>query len=165
MTNDATDDATRLRLAVTRLARSLRQQSDTGLSPSQVSTLASIARHGPLTLGALADWERVAPPTITRIIAKLEDDGLVTRQTSTTDRRRAEVAITDAGLDIMSETNRRKNAWLADRLAQLTPEERERIHDAIDALDVLTTTTGPLVPRSGRQPSSGDPPPPGQPSP
>jgi DNA-binding MarR family transcriptional regulator len=148
--DDIAEEATRLRLSVTRLARSMRQQSDTGLSPSQASALASIARHGPLTLGALADWERVAPPTITRIVAKLEDDGLVTRETSATDRRRAEVAITEGGLDVMRETNRRKNAWLADRLADLTPEQRERIHDAIDALDVLTSTAIPTEPRSDR---------------
>ncbi len=146
MPNEPTDDATRLRLSITRLARLLRQQSTTGLSPSQVSALASIARHGPLTLGALADWERVAPPTITRIVTRLEDDGLVTRETSPADRRRTEVAITGAGRDVMRETNRRKNAWLADRLADLTPDERRQVHDAIGALDALTTSTPPTEP-------------------
>ena len=64
--------AARLRLSATRLARRLRQEADAGLTPSQLSALAVIDRQGPLTLGALADHEQVAPPTITKVVAKLE---------------------------------------------------------------------------------------------
>ena len=67
--------AARLRLSATRLARRLRQESGAGLSPSQQSALAVIANHGPLTLGALAEHERVAPPSITKVVSKLECDG------------------------------------------------------------------------------------------
>ena len=69
--------AGRLRLSATRLARRLRQQADTGLSPSQLSALATIRTHGPLTLGALAEHERVAPPSVTKVVAKLEAAGWV----------------------------------------------------------------------------------------
>src|SRR5581483_3236215 len=75
----ASEIAARLRLSATRLARRLRQVSGAGLSPSQQSALAVIANHGPLTLGALAEHERVAPPSITKVVSKLEADRLVTR--------------------------------------------------------------------------------------
>src|SRR3954462_7167220 len=86
-TSDAVVMAGRLRLSATRLARQLRQESDAGLSPSQLSALATIERHGTLTLGALADQERVAPPSITKVVAKLEAAGLVERKLDERDRR------------------------------------------------------------------------------
>ena len=133
------DTASQLRLTVTRLARLLRQQSDTGLTPSQMAALATVLRHGPLTLGRLAEIERVAPPTITRIIAKLEESGLVTRETSATDRRYSEVAITDAGIEVIAEIHRRKNEWLAERLRELDPDDLARLDDALHALEAITT--------------------------
>ena len=72
--------ASRLRVSATRLARTLRREAGTGLSPSQLSVLASIDTHGPMTLGTLAGHERVAPPSITRVVTKLEGSGLVSRQ-------------------------------------------------------------------------------------
>src|SRR5256884_7426100 len=81
--------AARLRLSATRLARQLRQQSDAGLSPSQLSALATIGLRGPLTLGALADHERVAPPTVTKAVAKLEAGGAGQRPPHPTGRRGA----------------------------------------------------------------------------
>src|SRR5438105_12260061 len=84
--------AARLRLSATRLARRLRQESGAGLSPTQQSALAVIANHGPLTLGALAEHERVAPPSITKVVSKLECDGLVTRTPDPADRRVCGVA-------------------------------------------------------------------------
>ena len=103
--------AARLRLSATRLARRLRQESGAGLSPSQQSALAVIANHGPLTLGALADHERVAPPSITKVVSKLECDGLVTRTPDPADRRVCRVAMSPAGEDLLEETRRRKTAW------------------------------------------------------
>ena len=79
--------AGRLRISATRLARRLRQEAQTGLSPSQLSALTAVERHGPVTLGALADHEQVAPPTITRVVAKLEEADLVLRQRDPDDRR------------------------------------------------------------------------------
>ncbi|HEX6421567.1 MAG TPA: MarR family transcriptional regulator, partial [Acidimicrobiales bacterium] len=69
--------AAHLRIGVTRLARLMRRQGDTGLSPSQISALTSVELHGPMTLGALAEHERVAPPSITKVVAKLEERELV----------------------------------------------------------------------------------------
>src|SRR3954451_18440725 len=89
--------AGRLRISATRLARRLRQEAQTGLSPSQLSALAAVERHGPLTLGALAEHERVAPPTITRVVAKLEEDSLLERQRDADDRRVTRVAVTGRG--------------------------------------------------------------------
>src|ERR671928_795791 len=96
-TGTAPEIAARLRLSATRLARRLRQESSAGLSPSQQSALAVIANHGPLTLGALAEHERVAPPSITKVVTKLESDGLVIRTPDPGDRRVCRVAISAEG--------------------------------------------------------------------
>ena len=130
--------AGRLRLSATRLARRLRQEAQTGLSPSQLSALAAVERHGPLTLGALADHERVAPPSITRVVAKLEEDGLVTRQRDADDRRVTRAVVTSKGRSLLGASRRRKTEWLATRLAELDPDQRSRLADALDTLDALT---------------------------
>ena len=135
----APDIAARLRLSATRLARRLRQESGAGLSPSQQSALAVIANHGPLTLGALAEHERVAPPSITKLVTKLECDGLVTRSPDPTDRRICRVAISPQGETLLEESRRRKTAWLTARISELDPERQRRLADALDVLDELTT--------------------------
>jgi DNA-binding MarR family transcriptional regulator len=131
----APEIAARLRLSATRLARRLRQESSAGLSPSQTSALAVIANHGPLTLGALAEHERVAPPTITKVVSKLECDGLVTRTPDPADRRVCRVAISPAGEALLEETRRRKTAWLTGRISQLDAERQRRLADALDVID------------------------------
>ena len=133
----APDIAARLRLSATRLARRLRQESGAGLSPSQQSALAVIANHGPLTLGALAEHERVAPPSITKVVSKLECDGLVTRTPDPSDRRICRVAISPDGEALLEESRRRKTAWLAARINELSPERLRRLADALDVLDEL----------------------------
>ena len=130
--------AARLRLSATRLARRLRQQSDTGLTPTQLSALAAVEHHGPLTLGDLAQHERVAPPTVTRVVAKLEADGLLTRQADPDDRRSTLVAATRAGRRLIEGTRTRKDVWLAARIASLGPDEQARLEQALDVLDELT---------------------------
>lgn len=134
---DLGDTAVRLRLAVTRLARRLRQESTTGHTPSQLSALAVIVTHGPLTLGALADHERVAPPSITKVVTKLEAEGLVLRRPDPTDGRVTHVAATKAGHALVAETRRRKTTWLAARLKQLPAEEQARLADALGVLEHL----------------------------
>ena len=129
--------AAQLRLSVTRLARRLRQESGSGYSPSQLSALAVIDNHGPLTLGALADHERVAPPSITKVVAKLEAEGLVQRTTDPSDRRVTHVATTPAGRTLISETRRRKTTWLTGRVRELPEDELARLADALDVLDHL----------------------------
>ncbi len=133
------DIASRLRLSATRLARRLRQESSAGLSPSQLSALAVIANHGPMTLGALAEQERVAPPSITKVVSKLESDGLVTRTPCPDDRRVCRVAVSPDGAALLEETRRRKTAWLTARISELDPEQQRRLADALDVLDELTS--------------------------
>jgi DNA-binding MarR family transcriptional regulator len=129
--------AAHLRISATRLARLLRRQGDTGMSPSQLSALTSIELHGPLTLGALADHERVAPPSVTKAVAKLEERGLVARQADACDRRVAHVSITPAGTALLADVRQRKDLWLASRLAELTDEQRHRLAGALGVIDEL----------------------------
>lgn len=129
--------AARLHLAVTRVARRLRQEVDAELTPSQISALATVSRHGPLTLGELAEIERVAPPTVTRIISKLDGDGLVTRREDPDDRRVALVAASPSGEQLLERARHRKVAWLVERLETLQPHERERLTEAAELLERL----------------------------
>lgn len=151
-TGAAIDDAAMaasLRLSATRLARRLRQQSDSGLTPSQQSALAAIECNGPLTLGALAEHERVSPPTVTRVVGILEADGLVTRAPDPTDRRVVHVAVTRKGATLLARTRQRRNAWLAERIGDLDDDQRRRLADALDVLDRLVgdpPTAGPASP-------------------
>lgn len=129
--------AGRLRLSATRLARRLRQEADTGLSPSQLSALATIEHHGPMTLGALAEHERVAPPSITKLVAKLEAAGLTQRHPDPTDRRVTLVTLTGRGVTLLSKSRQRKTAWLASRLATLDDADLARLAAALDVLDAV----------------------------
>ncbi|MCU1462897.1 MAG: putative MarR-family transcriptional regulator [Acidimicrobiales bacterium] len=135
---DAAAMAARLRLSATRLARQLRQQSDAGLSPSQLSALSAIEQVGPVTLGALADYERVAPPSVTKVVTKLEAAGLVTRQPDAADRRVVRVSTTTAGNALLARIRQRKTMWLTARIGALEPGERDRLLAALDVLDALT---------------------------
>ncbi len=129
--------APRLRLAITRLARRLRQQSLEGLSPSQTSALSSISRHGALTPSELAQVERIQRPTATRVIAALEDAGLVRRESDALDRRLTRVRLTPAGDTSLRRGRSRKNAYLAKRLRRLEPEELKMLEQAAEVLERL----------------------------
>lgn len=111
------------RLAATRLVRRLRQESATGLPLSSFSALAIIDVRGPLSLGAVAELEGVTPPTVTRIVQRLENDGLVERSTDPDDKRVNYVRATTAGSTLLSRSRDRRNAWLAERLADLDPAD------------------------------------------
>ncbi len=123
----AEEIAGRLRLSATRLARKLRQEAQTGLTPTQLSALAAVERHGPVTLGALADLEQVAPPSVTRVVAKLETDGLLTRQPDPADRRVTRVVVTQKGRNLLGTSRRRKTEWLTTRLEDLAADQRARL--------------------------------------
>ncbi len=129
--------ASRLRLAVNRLQRRLRQQSLAGLSPAQASALGSVSRLGDPTLGELASIEQVQPPTMTRIVAGLSDTGLVTRMTDASDRRSARVRITPAGTRALERIRKLKNAFLVRRLAQLSPDDQENAAALVQLLEHL----------------------------
>jgi DNA-binding MarR family transcriptional regulator len=140
---DPSEVAARLRLSATRLARRLRQEADAGLTPSQLSALAVIEVYGPLTLGSLADHERLAPPSITKVVNKLEADGLVLRTIDEADRRITWVATSPQGAELVAESRRRKTAWLASRIGLLDADARRRLAAALDVLDLLTSEERP----------------------
>jgi DNA-binding MarR family transcriptional regulator len=136
-TSRAPQLASRLRLAVARTARRLRQEAGGGLSPTLSAALASIDNHGPLTPSELADRERIKRPTATRLIASLEQDGLVARTSDPSDGRSSLIATTPEGRDLMRTLRTRKDAYLARRLAKLTAGERETLAHAADLLERL----------------------------
>jgi len=130
--------ASELRTTVMRLARRLRnQRTDDSLSLSQIAALGTLVRHGPLTPSELAAHERVQPPSMTRLLAKLEAAGLVTRTDHPTDGRQVLVAVSQQGLDMIKADRKRRDAWLAQRLRDLTPEDREVLHRAAEVLGRL----------------------------
>jgi DNA-binding MarR family transcriptional regulator len=126
-----------LRLVVMRLGRRLRQESVGDVTASQLSALSTIERVGPLSLGDLAELERIAPPSTTRIAARLEEQGLVVRAVDTADRRVARLAITESGQLLLNETRTRRDAYLARRLRAFTPTERDVLIRALPLLDRL----------------------------
>ena len=116
--------ASRLRVAVVRLNRKLRQQALAGLSPAQASALGTVNRlHSP-TLGELAAAEQVQPPTVTRLVTSLESAGLVVRETDGLDRRVVRVRLTAEGRRTLQRIRSLKNAYLARRLAALDPADQ-----------------------------------------
>jgi len=129
--------AARLRLVITRTARRLRQQAGTELGPSQTAALATVERHGPLTPSELASIERVQRPTATRIVARLEDAGLVERVADPTDGRSFTVSITAEGRDLMNKLRTRKNAYLARRIRRLDDEDLATLDRAAEILEDL----------------------------
>jgi DNA-binding MarR family transcriptional regulator len=134
----STDQMTsRLRMVVARLSRRLRQEANEGATPSQLAALATIERHGPITLGDLAGHERVRPPTMTRIVAGLEETALVRREIDATDRRVARVTITAEGSRLLARSRTRKDAFLAALLEHLDAEELATVERAVPILERL----------------------------
>jgi len=127
--------AGRLRIAVNRLQRRLRQESLGGLSPAQASALGSVHRHGSPTLGELAALEQVQPPTMTRIVAGLAEAGMVTRVADANDRRSARVRSTPLGERALERMRTRKNAFLLRRLGELGPEEQRHVAELVALLE------------------------------
>jgi DNA-binding MarR family transcriptional regulator len=129
--------ASRIRLNINRLHRRLRQESLAGLSPAQASALAAVRRLGDPTLGELATIEQVQPPTMTKIVASLQDSGMVTRVTDAADRRSARVRITPAGKRALERIRTLKNAFLTRRLADLSPDEQDQATELVALLEHL----------------------------
>jgi DNA-binding MarR family transcriptional regulator len=129
--------AGRLRIAVNRLQRRLRQESLGGLSPAQASALGSVSRNGSPTLGELAAIEQVQPPTMTRIVASLTEAGMVTRVADARDRRSARVRISPAGERALDRMRTRKNAFLLRRLGELSREEQRKAVEMVALLEHL----------------------------
>jgi DNA-binding MarR family transcriptional regulator len=136
--------ATALRISVSRLARRLRVErtvpglSEPDLSETQLAALAALERHGSMTPGELAEHEKVQPPSMTRVISALVEAELVQRAPHRTDRRQVVLTVTDTGRDLVAKARRRRDAWLAKRLAELTPEERATLRAAAPILEKLS---------------------------
>ncbi|WP_170839506.1 MarR family winged helix-turn-helix transcriptional regulator [Micromonospora halophytica] len=130
--------APQLRDAITRLNRRVRQARPVGdLTVTQLSALTSLKLAGALTPRELADIERVQPPTMTKIVAKLEERGLVQRTPHPTDGRQVILAATAGGRAVLEQFERARNEWLADRLAALTEGERDTLRRAAEILQQL----------------------------
>jgi DNA-binding MarR family transcriptional regulator len=129
--------ATRLRAAVTRMNRRLRQQSLGGLSPAQGSALGSVSRLGTPTLGELATAEQVQPPTMTRLVASMEAAGLVERQGDAADGRICRVRLTAEGRRTIERIRTQKNAYLTRRIDRLEPAERATLGELTALLERL----------------------------
>ena len=129
--------ASRLRLAIARTARRLRQNSGTELTAALTAALATVECKGPITPSELASVENIKRPTATRIVSRLEEQGLVERTPDPTDRRSFLVGITPQGRTLLSRLRKRKNAYLAKRLRELDPEDVDALERAADILERL----------------------------
>src|ERR1700716_4080762 len=132
--------ATAMRISISRLARRLRGErlglggTETVLSDIQLAALAALEKHHAMTPGELAEHEKVQPPSMTRVIAVLEDRNLVARSPHPTDRRPGDLTVTEEGRALVQRVRRRKDAWLARHLAELTAGERATLRAAVPIL-------------------------------
>lgn len=128
-----------LRDAIGRLGRRMRHQAPhPELSLGQLAALRSLERHGPMTPGELAAHEKVQPPSMTRIVARLEELGYLTRAPHPGDRRQVVVTISANGFALLDDDRRRRDAWVAQRLRGLTPEEVAALRKALPVLEKLS---------------------------
>jgi DNA-binding MarR family transcriptional regulator len=127
--------APRLRWAITRMARRLRQEAGTDLGPSQTAALATIERHGPLSPSELAKRERIQRPTATRIVRHLEVAGLLERVRDPEDGRASILSVTSEGRQLLRRLRARKTAYLAKRLDGLGVEDRLTLERAAELLE------------------------------
>ncbi|GAB3692930.1 MarR family winged helix-turn-helix transcriptional regulator [Saccharopolyspora tripterygii] len=132
--------ASRLRLAVVRLNRRLRaQRADSALTLSQLSALSCLHKAGSMTPGELAAKEGVQPPSMTRVIAALEDNGLVARRAHPTDGRQAIVEVTESGQARIEEEVSIRERWLDQHLAELDEDELAVLSRAAEIIDRLAS--------------------------
>ena len=126
-----------LRPAVMRLARRLRQMQDEslGLNPNQLSAMAVLLNSGDQLMGELAAQEKVRPPSMTRIVNSLEARGFVARRPDPRDHRQCLVSLTESGRQVLLANRRRRDQWLAVRIAGLDPAEREVLRRAVLVLE------------------------------
>jgi DNA-binding MarR family transcriptional regulator len=134
--------AASLRISISRLTRRLRAERAKGpepdLSDTQLAALATLERRGAMTPGELAEHEKVQPPSMTRVVAVLEDRGLVTRASHPTDRRQVVLTATSHGQEVVQQSRLLREAWLAKRLRDLSPQERATLRAAAPILEKLS---------------------------
>jgi DNA-binding MarR family transcriptional regulator len=130
--------ASLLRPSLLRLTRLIRNQRvDMSVTLTQISAMATLYKRGSMSAGELAACEKVQPPSMTKVLANLEERGLVRRDAHPTDKRQAIISVTDEGLELLESERRSRDAWLSQRLAELTPEERALLRDVVPVLDKL----------------------------
>ena len=134
--------ASSLRVSIARLSRRLRTEhaDEAGVSPGGLAVLGLLHREGARTLGQLAQAERVQPPSMTRTVGCLERDGLVERHAHATDGRQVLIRLAPAGADLLAAERRRRDAWLARRLRDLTAHERDVLRQAAPILERLSNS-------------------------
>jgi DNA-binding MarR family transcriptional regulator len=135
--------ATALRISVSRLTRRLRaerlaQGLEPDMSDTQLAALSALESHTVMTPGELAEYEKVQPPSMTRVIGVLLDRGLVLRAPHPTDRRQVVLTVTDQGRQVVQQHRRLREAWLAKRLRELSPEDRSKLRAAVPILQKLS---------------------------
>jgi DNA-binding MarR family transcriptional regulator len=131
------EQLSRVRRAVSRLGRRMRQESGGGVTPSQLSVLVSIDKHkqGPITLGELATAEHISAPAVSRTVRSLEDEGLVQREVVEDDRRVALISLTPRAKRLLQSIRGQQNAWLAARIAELSPRQVADLEKGIAAIE------------------------------
>jgi DNA-binding MarR family transcriptional regulator len=135
--------ASDLSLAIVRLTRHLRgRRVDSSVSLTQLSALATLAREGPITPGALAAKERVQPPSMTRVIASLSDIGLVERHPHPTDGRQVIVSLAEAGRVLLANEATARRAWMTERISTLDPEQLDILRKAVDIFGEIVDEPG-----------------------
>ena len=127
-----------LRPSLLRLTRLIRNQRvDMSVTLTQISAMATLSKRGPMSAGELASCEKVQPPSMTKVLANLEERGLVRREAHPGDKRQAIISVTDEGIALLQSETRSRDAWLSKRLAELTPDERALLRAAVPVLDKL----------------------------
>ena len=137
--DEARATAGMLRQGMSRLGRRLRaERVGHGLSLSRLSLLNLLARNGPMTASAMAAAERLQPQSLTRMLSRLENDGLIVRSPDDVDRRQVRIDITREGMAVLDEDTARREAWLAKEMAErLTPTECELLRLAAGLMERL----------------------------
>ena len=134
------EQSSELRLATFRLGRRIRaEKSDEALSDGQIAVLGNLYRNGTQTLGQLAERERVSAPSMNRTVNCLEEGGYLTRVADDVDRRKVNIALTEAGRAVVKATISKRDAWLTNRLRELSREDREVLARAAELMGGLAT--------------------------
>ena len=132
------EEISRMRIALARTARRLSQQiPDVGLTPTQLSVLATVAREQDMALAELAEFEGLNPSMLSRVVGKLEPMGLIRRYTDPADARVAHVAITPAGTTLQTQIKQARTAVFAAHVAALPPDLQQSLVDVVPALEAL----------------------------
>lgn len=127
-----------LRPSLLRLTRLLRNQRvDMSVTLTQLSAMATLYKRGPMSAGELAACEKVQPPSMTKVLANLEERGLVRRDTHPSDKRQAIISVTDDGVELLQSESRARDEWLSQHLSELTQDERALLREVVPILDKL----------------------------